>query len=120
MGSWGEAWGPLGRSFRTEFYGVRQSTDTVELDLRCIRPDGDGKVGVTVLGATGSIGVNTLDVLGRHPDCFRVVALTACRNVDRMFLQCREWEPRYAVMSDADAPSGFGSGLGKRVARPKC
>ncbi|MGM0594852.1 MAG: 1-deoxy-D-xylulose-5-phosphate reductoisomerase [Pseudomonadota bacterium] len=56
--------------------------------------------GVTVLGATGSIGVSTLDVLGRHPERYRVVALTANRQVERLLEQCLAHRPRYAVMVD--------------------
>ncbi|MDQ2694182.1 MAG: 1-deoxy-D-xylulose-5-phosphate reductoisomerase [Pseudomonadota bacterium] len=59
--------------------------------------------GVTVLGSTGSIGVSTLDVVQRHPQRFRLVALTAHRNVGRLFEQCRQLRPEYAVMADADA-----------------
>jgi len=58
---------------------------------------------VTILGSTGTIGVNTLDVLSRHPGRFRVVALTANGNVERMAQQCRDFRPAYAVMADADA-----------------
>ena len=60
-------------------------------------------IGVTVLGATGSIGMSTLDVLSRHTDRFRVVALSANRQVDRLYQQCLEHRPEYAVMADADA-----------------
>jgi 1-deoxy-D-xylulose-5-phosphate reductoisomerase len=60
-------------------------------------------IGVTVLGATGSIGVSTLDVLARHPDRFRVVALTARRDVERLFRQCLAHSPDYAVMVDPSA-----------------
>ena len=56
--------------------------------------------GITILGATGSIGVSTLDVLRRHPDDYRVVALTANRDVERLLEQCREFSPEYAVMAD--------------------
>jgi 1-deoxy-D-xylulose-5-phosphate reductoisomerase len=56
--------------------------------------------GVTILGSTGSIGVNTLDVLARHPDRFRVVALTANRNSEALFEQCRLYQPQFAVMAD--------------------
>lgn len=56
--------------------------------------------GVTLLGSTGSIGVNTLDVLARHPDRFRVVALTANTQVERMVEQCRRFRPEFAVMQD--------------------
>jgi 1-deoxy-D-xylulose-5-phosphate reductoisomerase len=58
---------------------------------------------VAVLGSTGSIGTNTLDVIARHPDRFEVVALAAGKN-DKLFAeQCRKWRPRRAVMADADA-----------------
>jgi len=60
-------------------------------------------IGVTVLGATGSIGVSTLDVLARHPDRYRAVALTANTEVDRLFGQCCTHRPDFAVMVDADA-----------------
>ena len=56
--------------------------------------------GVTILGSTGTIGVNTLDVMSRHPDQFRAVALTANQNIDRLAEQCREWRPDYAVVAD--------------------
>jgi len=55
---------------------------------------------ITVLGATGSIGLSTLDVISRHPDKYSVFALTANSNVDEMLKQCRLFKPRYAVMSD--------------------
>jgi 1-deoxy-D-xylulose-5-phosphate reductoisomerase len=58
---------------------------------------------VTVLGSTGSIGVSTLDVISRHPDRYRVFALTGRRSVDRMLEQCRAVQPRYAVMADVDS-----------------
>ncbi len=57
-------------------------------------------IGVVILGSTGSIGVNTLDVLARHPDRFRVVALTAHRNVEGLFGQCLTHQPQVAVMAD--------------------
>ena len=58
---------------------------------------------VTVLGSTGSIGVNTLDVIARHPEAFAVYALTAWRSVAALRDQCLAHAPRYAVMADADA-----------------
>jgi len=60
----------------------------------------DGQIGLTVLGATGTIGVNTLDVVARHPRRYKVVALTANNHVDRLFEQCRAHKPEYAVMVD--------------------
>ncbi len=65
--------------------------------------------GVTLLGATGSIGRSTLEVLACHPDRFRVVALTAHRSVDRLLAQCERHRPRYAVLVDADAATDFQS-----------
>ncbi len=62
-------------------------------------------IGLTVLGSTGSIGVSTLDVVGRHPDRYRVVALTANRDVDGIFIQCKLFRPHYAVMADLSAAS---------------
>lgn len=58
------------------------------------------KRSVTLLGATGSIGLNTLDVIRRHPDRFAVHALTASTSVDAMAELCREFRPRVAVMAD--------------------
>lgn len=59
--------------------------------------------GITVLGSTGSIGVSTLDVLRRHSEDFRVVALTANRDVERMLEQCREFNPEFVVMANEEA-----------------
>lgn len=62
-----------------------------------------GLIGVTVLGATGSIGASTLDVLARHADRYRVVALTANADVERLHDQCLAHRPEYAVMADEQA-----------------
>ncbi len=59
--------------------------------------------GIAVLGATGSIGVSTLDVLARHPERYRVVALSANTQVERLYQQCLAHSPRFAVMVDANA-----------------
>jgi 1-deoxy-D-xylulose-5-phosphate reductoisomerase len=56
---------------------------------------------LTVLGATGSIGASTLDVVARHPDRFEVVALTGHRQVDVLAAQCRQFRPAYAVVGSA-------------------
>ena len=57
---------------------------------------------LTVLGATGSIGVSTLDVVARHPDRFEVVALTGHRQINVLADQCRQFSPRYAVVGTAE------------------
>ncbi|MDH5302327.1 MAG: 1-deoxy-D-xylulose-5-phosphate reductoisomerase [Gammaproteobacteria bacterium] len=59
-------------------------------------------IGVTVLGSTGSIGVSTLDVIARHTDKYRVVALTANTQVEKLAEQCQAFNPAYAVMTSAD------------------
>jgi 1-deoxy-D-xylulose-5-phosphate reductoisomerase len=59
-------------------------------------------VGLTVLGATGSIGCNTLDVVRRHPDRFHIVALTAHRDLEGLYRQCLEFRPRYTVLADEE------------------
>lgn len=55
---------------------------------------------VTILGATGSIGSSTLDVISGHPDKYGLYALTANKNVEQMAKICRSHRPRYAVMGD--------------------
>ncbi|SFU51216.1 1-deoxy-D-xylulose 5-phosphate reductoisomerase [Polaromonas sp. YR568] len=54
---------------------------------------------VTVLGSTGSVGVNTLDVIARHPERFEVFALSAATQIDLMLAQCVQFKPQYAVMA---------------------
>jgi 1-deoxy-D-xylulose-5-phosphate reductoisomerase len=56
---------------------------------------------VCVLGSTGSIGTNTLDVMSRHPERYEVFALTAHNRVDALFEQCVRWRPRFAVLPEA-------------------
>lgn len=56
---------------------------------------------ITVLGATGSIGVSTLDVLSRHRDKYRVFALTADKRWQLLAVQCIEHQPEYAVLVDS-------------------
>jgi 1-deoxy-D-xylulose-5-phosphate reductoisomerase len=64
---------------------------------------GKAPAGITILGATGSIGMSTLDVVARHPGRFRVVALTAHTNVEALARQCERFQPRFAVMADPGA-----------------
>ncbi|QYZ65282.1 MAG: 1-deoxy-D-xylulose 5-phosphate reductoisomerase [Gammaproteobacteria bacterium (ex Lamellibrachia satsuma)] len=68
--------------------------------------------GLTVLGSTGSIGLSTLDVMTRHPERYRVVALTANRDVDGLLGQCLSFKPQIAVMADATSAAE----LAKRLA----
>ena len=56
---------------------------------------------LTILGSTGSIGENTLDVVSRHPEKFRVFALAGHRQVDKLAAQCKQFRPEYAVVGDA-------------------
>ena len=59
--------------------------------------------GISILGSTGSIGVNTLNVIAQHRDKYRVVALAANSNVKALAEQCLAWNPACAVMSDVDS-----------------
>ncbi len=62
---------------------------------------------LTVLGSTGSIGTSTLDVVARHPDKFRIIALTANCQADLLYRQCLQFKPRYAVLLDEAAVAGL-------------
>jgi 1-deoxy-D-xylulose-5-phosphate reductoisomerase len=66
---------------------------------------------LTILGSTGSIGVSTLDVVRRHPQRYRVIALCAHRQIDRLFDQCLEFSPHFAVLGD----SGLAAELRRRL-----
>ncbi len=55
---------------------------------------------IALLGATGSIGASTLDVVQRYPDHFRITALSAHRNVEALVELCRQWRPEIAVIAD--------------------
>ena len=58
---------------------------------------------ITILGATGSIGVSTLDVLARHPDKYQVHALSAHSRVEELAAQCVQFRPARAVVGTAEA-----------------
>jgi 1-deoxy-D-xylulose-5-phosphate reductoisomerase len=75
---------------------------------------------IAVLGSTGSIGANTLDVIARHPERFEVFALSASSQVDLMLRQCQQFRPTLAVMAQEDAGRALAariesSGLPTRV-----
>ena len=60
-------------------------------------------IGVAVLGSTGSVGENTLDVLARHPERFRLVAIAANTNAAKLARQILTWRPAYAALADERA-----------------
>jgi 1-deoxy-D-xylulose-5-phosphate reductoisomerase len=66
---------------------------------------------VCILGSTGSVGANTLDVLSRHRDRFEVFALTAHSRVDELRTQCLQWNPRFAVLPDPGQARALGHTL---------
>jgi 1-deoxy-D-xylulose-5-phosphate reductoisomerase len=66
---------------------------------------------ITILGATGTIGVSTLDVIARHPERFRAYALTANSRFEPLLEQCRQFHPRYAVLLDSSAAGQLEAGL---------
>nr|WP_314863421.1 1-deoxy-D-xylulose-5-phosphate reductoisomerase [uncultured Undibacterium sp.] len=57
---------------------------------------------ICILGATGSIGVSTLDVIARHPERYQVFALTAHTQIEKLAQQCAAFQPTYAVVATAD------------------
>jgi len=64
-------------------------------------------MGVAVLGSTGTIGDNTLDVVARHPDRFRIVALGARRDHQKLLAQCQRFRPEVAALVEADAAAAL-------------
>lgn len=71
---------------------------------------------LTILGATGTIGVNTLDVVARHPGRFSIFALTGATQSEKLFQQCLKFRPRYAVMTEQAAANE----LREKLASAKC
>ena len=61
------------------------------------------KKNLTILGSTGSIGVNTLDIVSKHPDKYSIFALSGATQVDRMLTQCAQFKPLFAVMAHEPA-----------------
>ncbi len=78
--------------------------------------DGFSMQRLTILGSTGSIGVSTLDVVRRHPQRYRLIALCAHNQIDRLFEQCLEFRPDFAVMRDAE----LAAQLTQRLAAADC
>lgn len=62
---------------------------------------------VSILGATGSVGVNTLDVISRHANMFNVVALTSNENIDLLYEQCIQFQPKLAVVTNEALADSF-------------
>ncbi len=69
---------------------------------------------IAVLGATGSIGTSALDVIARHPDRYRVHALTAHREVDGLLDLCARFRPRLVAIADSSCASALAAGLKAR------
>lgn len=68
-------------------------------------------IGVAVLGSTGTIGDNTLDVIARHPDRFRAVALGARRDHAKLLAQCLQTRPEVAALVEPEAAQALERGL---------
>ncbi len=66
---------------------------------------------ITVLGATGSIGLSTLDVIARHPERYRVFALSGYSRIDELLALCVRHDPVYAVVPDAESAARLREGL---------
>lgn len=78
--------------------------------------------GITILGSTGSVGENTLDVIARNPDAFEVVALTANNNCRLLAEQCARFDARLAVVGNPDLHAELTEALEQSGARaePLC
>lgn len=63
--------------------------------------------GLCILGATGSIGVSTLDVVARHPDQYKVIALTANNNIELLLEQCLQHKPQFVVVVNEEKAAQF-------------
>jgi 1-deoxy-D-xylulose-5-phosphate reductoisomerase len=70
---------------------------------------------IAILGSTGSIGVQALDVVARHPDRFEVVGLAAGRNAERLAEQVRAFKPRYATLTEPGATRELRERLGREA-----
>jgi len=60
---------------------------------------------ISILGSTGSVGQSTLEVVALYPELFSIVALTANKNVEKMFAQCQQFQPELVVMADVKSAS---------------
>jgi 1-deoxy-D-xylulose-5-phosphate reductoisomerase len=76
-------------------------------------------IGVAVLGSTGSVGESTLDVLARHPERFRLVAIAAHRSAAKLAAQIRSWQPAYAALADESAAGELRALLGTSAPRTR-
>ncbi len=76
-------------------------------------------IGVAVLGSTGSVGESTLDVLARHRDRFRLVAIAANSNSGRLAQQVRTWQPDYAALADERAAAELRALVGGAAPRTR-
>jgi 1-deoxy-D-xylulose-5-phosphate reductoisomerase len=81
------------------------------------RPSNQASETIVVLGSTGSVGESTLDVISRNPGRYRVVALTANRNVDRLAEQCAEFDAKLAVVADSSKEKALSEALKARGSR---
>ena len=75
--------------------------------------------GIAILGSTGSVGKNTLDVIARNPEHFHVVALSANRSVDELFEQINQFTPNYVVMVDQESANQLSARLTTLSSPPK-
>jgi len=66
---------------------------------------------VAILGSTGSVGISTLDVIARHPDRYRVAALSANTDVQGMLAQCRQFLPQLVAMADPESAQALETAL---------
>lgn len=74
---------------------------------------------VTILGSTGTIGVQTLDVIARHAQTYKVFALAANANVGVMLQQCLDFQPKYAVLLNTASANALANQLKLQQSKTK-
>ena len=82
------------------------------------RPESDGVAHVSILGATGSVGVNTLKVIEAHAEKYAVFALTAHQNIERLHEQCLKYRPEVAVVADEHLVERFSAKFSGKGYKP--
>jgi len=70
---------------------------------------------LTILGATGSIGLSTLDIVRQHPDKYKIIALTAHKSVEQMAKLCEEFQPQFVVMVDENAAEQLSQKISQHI-----
>ena len=91
---------------------MKENTAAIEKPLNEIK-------NISILGATGSVGINALDVISRHPKKFSVTALSTNQNIDLLYEQCVKFHPKYAAVADESLSKDFLGKFGNSEFKPE-